>query len=172
MATYRTADKEAFDIIKTLIDRQYPELLEAGVRVGCLFAYAPTNPETGEPKGPALKHHSWPAAALVRITSHKDRVAGLPDAIIYLDGKAYSEKWSEVRKEGVIAHELMHLEVCRDEDGAIKLDDCHRPKLKMREHDWQISGFEAIARKYKEEAIEVEAARQMADKFGQLLFPW
>lgn len=35
-----------------------------------------------------------------------------------------------------------------------------------------LGGFGEIAKRYKEAAIEVEAARAMADQYGQLLFPW
>ena len=172
MATYRKADLLAFELIKELIAAHHPELEEAGVRVGCLFAFAPTDEKTGEPKGPALKHHGNPAAALVKIVSHKDRVAGMPDAVICVDGLAWEKDWNEQRRRAVLDHELTHLEVARDEDGAIKLDDCHRPRLKMRPDDWALTGFESIAKRYKEAAIEVETARSLADRYGQLLFPW
>jgi hypothetical protein len=172
MPTYRQADKDVMKIIKELFDQHHEELAEAGVRVGCLFAYAPKDENTGEPKGPALKLHGWPCAAIVKIVAHKDRVAGMPDAMICVDGKAWEEDWNENRQRAVLDHELTHIEVCRDEDGAVKLDDCHRPKLKMRPDDWNINGFQEIAQRYKEDSIEVGAARAMADKYGQLLFPW
>lgn len=172
MATYRKVDSEVSTIIKELVKEHHQELEEAGVRVGARFAYAPVNLSTGEPKGEALKHHGYAAAAVVRIVSHRDRVAGMPDAMIDIDGQAWADEWNEERRRAILDHELTHLEVVRDEDGAIKLDDCHRPKLKMKLHDWQLGGFADIAKRYKEASIEVEAARAMADKHGQLLFPW
>lgn len=172
MATYRKADSDALALIKELIGDNHPELVEAGVKVGARFAYAPRDDNTGEPKGPALKHHGYEAAAIVKIVSQKDRVMGFPDAVIDIDGLAWEQDWSDERKRAVLDHELTHLEVKRDDEGNIQLDDCHRPKLKMRLHDWQLGGFESIAQRHKEQAIEVEAARAMADKYGQLLFPW
>ena len=141
------------------------------MRVGARFAYAAVNEKTGERKGPAIKHHGYAAAAVVRIVSQKDRVSGMPDAMIDIDGDAWPE-WTEQRQRAVLDHELHHLEVVKEDSGAVKLDDCNRPKLKMRLHDFEIGGFAEIAKRYKEEALEVEAARAMADKFGQLLFPW
>lgn len=172
MATYRLADPEVSELIKRLIGKHHRDLAEAGVRVGARLAFATVDENTGEPKGPALKHHGYPAGAIVRIVSHRDRVAGMPDAMIDLDGEAWENDWDDDRKAAVIDHELTHLEVQYDEDGAVKLDDCHRPKLKMRLHDWELGGFAEIAKRYKEAALEVEGARKMADKYGQMLFPW
>lgn len=172
MATYRKADADVTSRIKALITANHPELEEAGIKVGARFAFAPTDEETGEPKTAALKHHGYPAAAIVRIVSQKDRSLGFPDAIVDIDGEAWLKEWNEERKSAVLDHEITHLEVKRDEDGAISLDDCNRPKLKMRMHDFEIGGFVEIAKRYKEEAIEVENIRDIAGKYGQLLFPW
>lgn len=172
MATYRNADADCVAMIKELMADNHPELTEAGVRVGARFAYPAVNESTVEPRGPALTHGGYAAAAVVRRISQKDRVAGLPDAIIDIDGEAWKDEWNEDRKRAVLDHELQHLEISRDEEGAVKLDDCNRPKLKLRLHDWQLGGFEAIARRHGDAAIEVEAAKQLADSYGQLLFPW
>ena len=170
MATYRKADADVTSRIKALITANHPELEEAGVKVGARFAFAPTDEETGEPKTCALKHHGYPAAAIVRIVSQKDRSLGFPDAIVDIDGEAWLKEWSEERKSSVLDHELLHLEVKRDEDGAVQLDDCNRPKLKMRLHDFEIGGFEVIAKRYGSDAIEVAAAQKIADEYGNLLF--
>lgn len=171
MSTYRKADKEILALVADLVRQFHPALLEAGVRVGCLMAFAPRNESTGEPRGPALKWAGYPAAALVKVTSHKDRVAGLPDALICVDGDRWPE-WGDARKRALLDHELEHLEVIRDEEGAVKLDDCNRPRLKNRPHDWEIGGFESIAKRHKEAAFEVEQTRSLAHKYGQLLFPF
>ena len=132
MATYRKADPDAFAVIEELMAANHPELDEVKVRVGALFAYAPTDEETGEPKAPAIKKYGMPTVATVRVVSQKDRVAGLPDAQILLDGEAWEHEWTDERKRAVIDRELLHLEVSRDEDGVVKLDDCNRPRLKLR----------------------------------------
>lgn len=172
MATFRQADADCTAMIQELIQKYHTDLLEAGVRVGARFAYAAINEKTGEPRGPALKFHGYAAAAIVRIISQKDRVSGMPDAMIDVDGRAWTDEWADERKQATIDHELLHLLVVKDDEGNVTLDDCHRPKLKMRLHDWELGGFADIAKRYKEQAIEVESARAMADKFGQLLFPW
>jgi len=169
MATFRNADQDAIDLIEQLIGRHHADLQAAGVTVGALFAFAPTDKETGEPKGPALKKYGMPAVASVRVVNQKDRVAGLPDAQILVDGEAWKD-WSEDRQAAVIDRQLLHLEVKRDEDGQVKLDDCFRPKLKLRPPDWLVSGFETIARRHGEASLEVMEARSLADEWGNLLF--
>lgn len=169
MATYRQADPEVSAIIKELMAAHHPQLQECGVRVGALFAYATPDCQTGEPSGPALKKYGLPAVASVRVVSQRDRIGGLPDAQILIDGDAWSD-WSDECKRAVIDRQLQHLEVNRDEDGAVKLDDCNRPRLKIRPPDWLVSGFETIARRHGEASLEVQEARKLADEWGNLLF--
>jgi hypothetical protein len=172
MATYRMADQDVLDMIEELIHKYHYNLHECRVRVGARLAFAAVNEKTGEPKGPAIKHQGYPGAAVVRIVSHKDRVAGMPDAIIDIDGEAWENDWSEERQRAILDHELYHLEVQTDDEGNVKLDDCHRPKLRLKPHDWQLGGFADIAQRHKEAAIEVEAMRQTIHKHGQLLLPF
>ena len=173
MATYRQADEDVLDIIGVLMATpHHQDLRDAGVRVGARFAFAAVDEKTGEPKGHALKHHGWPAAAVVKIVSQKDRVSGMPDAMIDIDGMAWEQDWSNERKRAVLDHELTHLLVQRDDEGNIKLDDCCRPKLKMRPHDAEIGVFYDVVERFGEAAIEAEAYRGMHKKFTQLAFPW
>ena len=170
MATYRKADEEVSAIIAELMEDYHSDLVEAGVRVGARFAFAAVDCKTGEAKGAALKKFGVACAAQVRVVSQKDRVSGLPDAIIDIDGEAWEKDWSADRRRAVLDHELTHVEIVRDEEGVIKLDDCCRPRLKLRPDDWCINGFEVIAKRWGESAIEVESARKIADEYGQLLF--
>ena len=55
MATFRVAEAEWVDLLAEVMRKHHPDLVEAGVRVGLLFAHAPRDETTGEPKGPALK---------------------------------------------------------------------------------------------------------------------
>ena len=170
MATYRKADGEVSAIIAELMQDYHSDLVEAGVRVGARFAFAAVDCKTGEPKGPALKKFGVACAAQVRVVSQKDRVAGLPDCIIDIDGEAWEKDWSADRQRAVLDHELEHIEIARDQDGAVKLDDCNRPKLKLKPDDYCINGFEVIAKRWGDSASEVESARRVADEYGQLLF--
>ncbi|TXH55560.1 MAG: hypothetical protein E6Q97_08545 [Desulfurellales bacterium] len=171
MATFRTAEKEWVDLLAEVMKQHHPDLVEAGVTVGLLFAHAPRNDATGEPQGPALKHNGYPALAVVKINSQRDRVEGKPDATITLDG----DRWPDESRESRVAlldHELAHLVLVRDEDGGIKTDDCFRPRLKCREHDFQLGGFWDVVERHGKDAVESRAYQDLHRGFSQRCFPW
>lgn len=171
MATYRKADSEADDIIRDLLIRHYPDLHEVGVTVSCLFAYAPRNEMTGEPTGPALKWAGMPAAAVIKINSLKDRVAGLADATITVDGDQWKDQ-SDVWKRALLHHELEHLELRLDDEGNVQTDDAFRSKLKCRQHDFYCAGFWNIVEQYKEAALETAQYKPIHKEFTQRLLPY
>jgi len=165
MPNFRQADKQAFTLVESLIEDHYEELRDAEVKIGILFAY----PTSGA--GPCLKNAGHAVAAKVRVVSHKDRVAGLEDAQILVDGNAW-EGWSEERRAAVLDGRLCALEVLKDDEGVVLEDDCSRPRLKVKPHDFVLEGFAEIAERYGEESLEVSTARAITDEFGQMLFPW
>jgi hypothetical protein len=152
------------------MSRHHQELKEAGVTLDCLFAHAPRN-ESGQPMGHAIKHAGYPAAGKIRIVSLKDRVAGRADAELLLDGDSWRD-WTASQKAALIDHELQHLSVLVSASGAAKTDDCGRPKIKIRLHDYQFGGFKAIAERHGDDSFEVSEMRHVVDRFGQVLMPW
>lgn len=164
MPNFRAADREANDLIAE-IARTYPDLVEADVTIGCRFAYSA--------KGflPALRLHNWNAAAIVRVVSQKDRVSGMPDAMIDVDGLLWGGR-EEDRRRAVLHHEVHHIQVVRDKNGRIKFDDCDRPRLRLRPHDFQLGGFDDIITKYGRAALEAEAAIDLNRRLTQREFQW
>lgn len=171
MATFAECGKDVYALRDKLLAKHHGELKDAGVTIKMLFAHAARDQETGEPKGPAIKHHGYPAAGLAKINSHEKRVAGEDDCQITLDGDAWPD-FSEDRQLSIIDHELTHFEVRHDPDGNIVLDDCHRPKLRMRLHDVQIGAFAEIAERYGADSLDVNQFKSVLGPGGQLLFPW
>lgn len=120
---------------------------------------------------PALKHHGYPAAAIIKINSLEQRTLGQADALLTIDACS----WSELDEEGRLAlldHELEHLQVLAEKpvgimytnefgalQGIVRRDECGRPRLKMKLHDWQLGGFRAVAQRHKEKALEIVAVR-------------
>lgn len=147
--TYQLADGPVNKLVETIIARREPDLKEAGVTVQVLFAY-------GDGDAPPIKVGGYACAAKIKINSRAQRVAGLPDATITVDGDQWKD-WTERRQEAVLAHQLHHLLVVRFDDGMIKEDDAGRPKLKMRLHDHQIGVFECIMNDYREDSLDHEA---------------
>lgn len=162
MKTYDIAHAEVAQRARRLIAEHYSDLANAEVTIDFLFA----NNDTGH----AVSHHGYPALAVVRIISLKDRTAGRKDAEITIDQKAW-EAMSPAQRDALLDHELNHLIVARDQDNAFARDDLHRPKLKMRKHDYDFGWFTEIARRHGENSPEVFQAKMIWDKDGQAYFP-
>lgn len=152
--TFEDADDALKDKIRDFAWRHHPDLAEADVTFGVLLAHAPRD-ENDDPKGPAIKHGGYAAAATIRIVKIEDRAAGMPDLLLVIDGDELPT-WSDARLEAVVDHEFCHPVLVVDKDGAIVRDDLNRPKMRMRKHDWQIGGFDEVAERHKEIAVEVE----------------
>lgn len=153
MPSYRTPDAEWISLLNQVKEQYHPKLTEAGVTVSLLQAHGKRNAE-GELTSPTLKSHGYPALALVKINSQRDRTDGLTDATVVIDGDQFFDL-SHEKQVAALDHELQHLEVVYDDDGNIQLDDCNRPKLKMRIHDLFVGGFLCIVERHGDNAIEI-----------------
>jgi len=160
------APSEARAKLDDVMKRFHGPLVDAEVTVGLLFAWQ----SEGGDMAP-VKLHGYPCAAVVRITPYRQRVQGIEDAVITVDGALWSQM-PDVERTALLDHELYHLELARDKDDQIKSDDAGRPKLKMRLHDWQLGGFEAIARRHRDAALEVQAFKATQKTYSQALFAW
>lgn len=187
MPTFRTAPDDAQTMLREVVADFHPELAEAGVRIKLLSAHARRSEATGEPVGVALKLHGYPCLAIAKIMPHEKRVAGTDDAQISIDGDRWDDL-TEPEQRALLDHEINHFALVRTKPkkkkgkrgqpptfeggGEILLDDCHRPRLKMRLHDVELGAFRVIAERHGENAPEVKLIRQLVDSSGQLLFPW
>lgn len=171
MATYLPTPKEVQEQVQLAMTRYHSDLASAGVTVLTLFAHAKVDEKSGELIGCALKHNGYPALALVRITDLKDRVAGMPDCRILLDGDLWPEK-SAKEQMAILDHELEHVKLVRDKEGKIKYDAADRPKLKLKPHDAQIGVFYDVVERHGKDAIEAQAYIEVNRKMTQLKFPW
>lgn len=173
--TYTHADADTLALAKGVLKECYPDLVELELTYGILMAQAEKD-EHGEPKGAALKHHGVPALATIKINGYGDRVEGKPDVTIKLD----EDHWhgiTDAQKRALLDHEFAHLVPRTDEEGNVLADDCGRPKLRMRPHDYELTGFHAVIDRHGEHAAEVIEVRALAvSEGGQRLFafmkPW
>jgi hypothetical protein len=153
MPTYSKADDDTIDLVRKIMEKYHHDLAAEDVTVDVLWAYA----DGGEP----LKLRGYPAAAIIGITSLKDRVLGVADAVIRIDGTHWNGL-NGMCRTALIDHELTHLELCRDPESNEPLrDDHNRPRLKSRPHDWEIGGFDEIVQrhgKYAPEKMSLESA--------------
>ncbi len=153
--TYETADSttdaQVYQVMRTL----HPGLHDAGVELTILFARAARDAD-GNMTGPAITVGGYPAYALIKVCSLKDRVGGLKDAVLLLDGDQWVDVYEEMAN-AIIDRELTRLEVKLDKTGKTKLDDVGRPVLGLRKYDILISGFRECADRHKGDSLEVQA---------------
>lgn len=125
---------------------------------------------------PALKHHGWPAAAIISIVPPEQRADGCADLRLKID----QAKWfrmTERQQEALIAHELLHVQVELEGSQSVnppivKTDDYGRPKVKLRPHDWEVGGFTAIVDWYGDDAIEKQIVTSINERLSQMVLPF
>lgn len=159
MPTYQTASGEVTNLAHKLIRKFYKDLADAEVTINYLFAY-------GNDGAPAIMHHGWPANGLVKVVSLRDRVAGLNDVVMLIDGDKWPD-WTDEERAALIDHELYHLEVVPGKNTRFKKDDVGRPKIRLRPHDFEFGAFSEIARRHGANAFEVKAFLDMQEKWSQ-----
>ncbi len=164
MKCYDRCNDEVTDRAARMIALYHPDLRVGEVTFDLLFV-------STDGEGPALSHGGYAAYAVVRVISSKDRAAGRADAEIVIDRDKYHGMTPE-RRDALIDHELEHVMVMKTKDGDFDTDDQHRPKLKLRKHDYQFGWFESIARRHRDNSIEVAQAESMWDACAQTLFPF
>lgn len=165
MATiYEKCDEDApqSKAIAAMMHKYHVDLEKAGVTVECLLA---TNPD-----GSPVKHHGWPCYAKIKIMSLEQRVAGSADARMVID----LDRWSDLhenQRNALVDHELEHLELVLDKLKKPKRDDIDRPKLRIKPHDYELTGFDSVIRRHEDAAIEVANYRkfEMTDGCQMLL---
>lgn len=165
MRTFKKADSAIADLGAEIIEKHHAEL--EGLVVDYIMAY-PSYDDEGEPTGPAIAHNGYPALGLCRIIGLKDRVMGRGDVEILLDG----DRWPDLSKEtqlALIDHELTHVELKRDKEERICMDDLNRPLIKMRKHDRQFGWFDSIASRYGSHSFEVKQFVSL-EEAGQIYF--
>lgn len=150
--TYQIADREVIEVLNNTIAEFRHDLGEADVRIGCLMAINDT--------GHAVKHGGYPALATVKVVPQKDRITKNYDAEIVIDEKAW-ESMNKKCRVALLHHELMHLELNRDDKtNQVRLDDNGRPKLKSRPGDLYASdGFKEVIAVHGEYAAELQSYR-------------
>jgi hypothetical protein len=159
MKTYSRVPEEVDRIIETLRLEFHPQI--EGVTIQALFVY------DDESQDKVLQHGGYPAQALVRLTPTRDRALGVADAVIVID-RANWLALSGQQRDGLLDHELYHLERVVDEDDLPQVDAVNRPKLALRKHDHQFGWFDEIAHRHGDNSPEVRQAKQLIAQTGQL----
>lgn len=172
MATLTDAPQEVLDLLTSEKAERRKDLVEAGVTIAVYMARAKVDEKTGEPRGPALKEHGYPVAALIKVNSYDDRVQGKADATIKLDDLWWEEHTGEKERRALLYQRLLCLLLDLDQDGQVKLDDAMRPRLKTRKYDATVGIFRESAEVYGEDSQDVQMVQAAGKVLAQLNIPF
>jgi hypothetical protein len=168
------ADQSVTDVVTRIVERYHQPLRDAGVTFAVQVA-RPKTDEDGEPVEVALKEHGYPCSAKVRIIPYRDRVNGLPDAEITIDGDEW-DTLTDRQREALMDHEIEHLELSVTVTAAgatvVNRDDCERPKLKIRKHDHSHGWFDSVVRRHGEASPEWRSWDEFEQRRQQLWLPY
>ncbi len=157
MSIYTKAGTAINDMVNTLIDNHYGELAECQIRIGVLFAHPRA------PMKPALTTNGVPVLSTIRKINLKDRVAGLPDAQIILDGPYWNDpNTTNDNQLELLDSQLYRLELKRDKTRAIKTDDAQRPIITLKRYDYFIAGHDSIIRRYGNNSLALRAIADLS----------
>jgi len=152
---------DAVKLLASVVEDYHSQLNEVEATIGLLSAWPKDTEET------ALKLHGYPCAAIIKIAPYVQRVLGVEDVVITVDGPNW-ERATEAERVALLDHELTHLELCVDENGAVKSDDAGRPKFRMRLHDFHVGGFVAVMDRHGLSAPETKLVRETVETYSQL----
>lgn len=171
MSTYTPDPGVIKSVASTLIALYHQDVTDAEVRIDYLFAHGARDEKTDEIVGPAISKDGYEAAGMCRIVNLKDRVKGMGDAEILIDGDLWPKLTAD-QQQALVDHELAHIEVRRDKAGNILTDDIMRPLLRIRKHDRQMGWFDDIARRHGAASFEVKQFVAIVDEEGQTYMPF
>ena len=165
MSIYNQANSEVKEVVNDLVASFYPDLEECQATIG-VFMVHPTPSKIDKP---ALMVGGYPAEAHIRIVPYKDRVAGMADVILYLDGPNWYNA-DETERRSLVDRCLYRLEVQRDKkNNAFKTDDRGRPTLKLKKYDFQVNGFNTIVHRYGRYGVDAKAIEALSLHYNTLL---
>jgi hypothetical protein len=167
-AIYSLADKDTELLCDDLVANYHADLDTSGATFNIIFALR--DPED-ESEKPVLANKGHRVFGVSKIHSLKERLLGLADAEILLDGDAWPSMNGKA-KRAVLDHQLQYFEVKRDKEGEFVYDDLQRPALKMRQSDRSFDWFDSVAERHQEHSMEVIQMRRLFSESGQIYLPF
>lgn len=166
--TFEDAPESVAELGADVLRAYHQDLHAAGVTITYLFAFGPRDAD-GETTGPALKTRGHRALAKVQINKLPDRVQGMADATIKIDGDAWPTL-SPDQQRSLLDHEQTHLELTLTGDPpVVKRDDIGRPALKMRHHDSEIGIFHDCIERHQAGSVDLDAVKAVVGKVRELV---
>lgn len=169
--TFERAPKAIEAMVQHALEKYHPELHKEGVTIDCMIA---RGIDKDEMDCHALKRGGYAIDAKTQVTSLVDRARGIADAKLTIDSFDWN-RMSDKRKAALIDHELEHLDLVAIKptkkngfEEGWKRDDLGRPKLRIRPHDWELTGFKDVVERHGENSHEAAQFAAFRDEYGQL----
>jgi hypothetical protein len=162
--TFSEVTQPVYEAIDAVMSAYHSDLKRYEVSIYAEMAHA------SEGKEFALKDRGLPVAAKIKKTSYPQRTQGMADVILTIDAEWWKAH-NDAEREGMLDGYLNRLELALDAEGNGKSDDAGRPVLKNRPVDFRVEGFDLIAQRHKEAAVETVAFRNL-EATMQAAFRW
>lgn len=172
MTTYQKATKEVTDIAASVLCEfeSHKPLLDNRVRIDYIMASGERD-DAGVVKVHAIVKAGVRCLGVARILGPKDRAMGRGDAEIMID-KDFWDDATEEQQRALLDHEQHHLSIKTAKLGGPCLRDADdRPRLKMRNHDFDFGWFRIIAARHGAASQEQIQAKGLMMEGGQYFWP-
>ncbi|MEI7534227.1 MAG: putative metallopeptidase [Verrucomicrobiae bacterium] len=163
---FTLAPESVHQLCRELIQLYHSDLDSAAVKVDIVMAFRDPDGDTYAMEKDG--HRVLGQATTIKL---KDRVKGMGDVEIMLDGDAW-DGLPQNQKAALLDHELEHFECKRDKVGEFVFDDLVRPVIKLRPHDRQFGWFDNIARRHRSDSMEIDQLRRLFIEAGQIYLPF
>ena len=168
MTTYQKCSDTERKLLHQVINDCYPDIEKARVTFDLIFARAERDKDN-LPKGTPLKEHGVACASIIKKTNVINRVCGLRDILLLLDGDAWAD-FGIAEKNALLDHNLYHIMLEKAEDGTFSHDNAGRPLTELRNHDFDVGGFQEVIGRRGRAALEAQYLSEAANYHGQLTF--
>lgn len=157
---YEKAGQSIKDMVYSAMEQYHPELHQLEPEIAVLIVRKLD--EDGEAYH-ALKCHGAEAAATIKVTSRRRRVLVDFDLEINIDGLTW-DSIPERSKLALLDHELTHVVISKDKQGAPRQDDLGHYVFKLRPDDYTINGHFAVVERHGQFALEAQNLTRIHDR--------
>lgn len=160
MATNKDlANKTTNETCMNTMEKYHWELFDAEVEV-TIFMVTKVDKFGNRTGEPALKKSGQNVAATVRKSNQRELKLGSGDIIIEVDEVAW-DNLSVSQSIALFDHELCHVGLKKDKEGAIELTPDNRPKIKMIHHDVEVGIFYDVIVRHGSHSLDLLNSNHM-----------
>jgi hypothetical protein len=164
--TYSKVRLETQQMFDKILE-SYEELNDYQVTFDVLYAFGATDGD-GEITKPAITKNGVEFHSNAKVYRLDARAAHNVCAVVYLDGDIWTNS-SETYREAIIHSALSSLELKRNKDDEVMLDDLNLPKLKLKKPDIAYFGNSKMLEAFGKESMEYKQFAALQVKINEIL---